>query len=455
MSWENPFGLEEAELAAADELGEPAAAPDIDTVDDVADQRSQHLEHIWKMYDSGFEFSGVLDVLPSIQRRRKLPRVGRNEAAIEQLESMAGVPLDTSQARLEMAIYMEEQRTPPPVPATPLDLPAAMQAAEAAAASAAVQQAAEDAAAAASPTEPLSSSSTGGEVPSKLGGAAPTSPDPELAELQARRRTALSSAWNDLGNMWFARGEMGIAVDCFRKSLFWEPWRSSTLANIFGLLDGSGETRDADIIASYRRAMAGEEAGINHGLHQPGAPEALIAALIEYHDMEASVARRQARASSTRSRISGHLPVGSPTLVGGITRGDAVQIAFVGASGLFLVYWLRIHRRQAPQTVAKAVAAAARSPARTPPKHRKGKRLARRSPTVGSPASVGQSPVKRGSPLAPGRGVATPTHVGGAAKSSQSPLKPVAELKGSEAGSAGGGPGTPAPGSAGETKKHK
>jgi tetratricopeptide (TPR) repeat protein len=69
--------------------------------------------------------------------------------------------------------------------------------------------------------------------------------------VSAVERIELAGAWNDLANIWYARGEWELAVECFRRSLFWNPEQTAALLNLSSMLARLGFERDATIVLAY------------------------------------------------------------------------------------------------------------------------------------------------------------------------------------------------------------
>jgi tetratricopeptide (TPR) repeat protein len=198
------------------------------------------LSSSWRLYEL-FQFRGLFDDLTAIRYRRNLPRSLPNADAMRHIASVAGLQFDVAQARLEVALFKAEHRATPslsldeaqeapesPVP-PPLDgLEELLMAAE--------QEEA-----------PLEHVAT--EAPPKESSLAGIG-DPPLGTHQDTR-IALAGGWNDLANMWYARGEWELAIESFRRSLFWNPEQTATLINLASALVRLGFERDAAVVWDY------------------------------------------------------------------------------------------------------------------------------------------------------------------------------------------------------------
>jgi tetratricopeptide (TPR) repeat protein len=74
-------------------------------------------------------------------------------------------------------------------------------------------------------------------------------------------RIELSGAWNDLANCWYARGEWELAIECFRRALYWNPEQTAALLNLASLLSRLGFERDAAIVMAYYSDVRGGTMG--------------------------------------------------------------------------------------------------------------------------------------------------------------------------------------------------
>jgi hypothetical protein len=62
-------------------------------------------------------------------------------------------------------------------------------------------------------------------------------------------------------NMWYARGEWELCLDCFRRSLFWNHAHTSTLLNLAGVMVKLGFERDARSVMEYYDVIQGGTMG--------------------------------------------------------------------------------------------------------------------------------------------------------------------------------------------------
>eukprot|EP01138_Halocafeteria_seosinensis_P014890 gb/GECG01015200.1/.p1 GENE.gb/GECG01015200.1/~~gb/GECG01015200.1/.p1 ORF type:complete len:229 (+),score=41.30 gb/GECG01015200.1/:1-687(+) len=61
--------------------------------------------------------------------------------------------------------------------------------------------------------------------------------------------------------MWYARGEWDMAIECFRKSLFWNPEQTATLLNLSSVLLELGFEKDAHQVMLYYDGIDGGTMG--------------------------------------------------------------------------------------------------------------------------------------------------------------------------------------------------
>lgn len=241
VQWDNPFA--EA-VAASDDDGS--------------------VRESWRVYDQ-FLFRGLFDDLVAVRFRRFLPRTGSARDIMTSIATMAALPFDVAQARLEIAIYKAEQRAGArwaqqqlvTAPAEPIGagdastLDGSGDEAERAILEA-LNADPGDPDAGLTPVRPSfapgSTSDTGGIS------------EPH-ASVTVGERIGLSGAWNDLGNMWYARGEWEITMECFRRSLYWNPEQTATLINLMSVLVKLGFEHDAAVVWRYYVAIDGGSMG--------------------------------------------------------------------------------------------------------------------------------------------------------------------------------------------------
>jgi len=201
------------------------------------------LRQSWRVYER-FEFVGTFDELTAVRHRRQLPRAAPRFDAMRSIAKMAGMQFDVAQARLEVALLKAETL-------------AGIAGAEA---SSKPDQLAEAFAPDGEHAEfdhDVLNMAMEDEPPDDLtdaAAAAPTAPrgqsHPPLGTSPGTR-VALAGGWNDLANMWYSRGEWEMAVECFRRSLFWNPEQTASLINLASLLVKLGFERDAAVVWDY------------------------------------------------------------------------------------------------------------------------------------------------------------------------------------------------------------
>ena len=174
----------------------------------------------WRLYDT-FDFDGLFDDLTALRHRRSLPRTGMHLESVTQIAAIAGVDFDIAQAQLEVHLFKLEMEA-----------------------------------------------YGDEELPGRGEWLRPElrwSPDTGLSEppqgVTAAERVRLAGAWNDLANMWYARGEWETMFDCWRKSLFWNPEQTSSLLNMASVLVRLGFEDDANIVMNYYDDVGGGSQG--------------------------------------------------------------------------------------------------------------------------------------------------------------------------------------------------
>jgi hypothetical protein len=71
----------------------------------------------------------------------------------------------------------------------------------------------------------------------------------------------MTSSASRCSNMWYARGEWELCLDCFRRSLFWNHGHTSTLLNLAGVMVKLGFERDARSVMEYYDVIQGGTMG--------------------------------------------------------------------------------------------------------------------------------------------------------------------------------------------------
>lgn len=226
------------------------------------------LESSWGLYEK-FRFRGVFDDLTSIRSRRRLPRADASPDAMRAIAAMAGMQFDVAQARLEVALLKAETRSG--TIRTLLDdgahdlgdaerIPEAHAPAVHHEAQAGDDEGAEGEVAmllGLAGEDEEEEETEVEQVHAELaaagggGGSAQRRLSHPPADTRSGERVALAGGWNDLGNMWYARGEWELALECFRRSLFWNPEQTATLINLTSLLVKLGFEGDAAVVWDY------------------------------------------------------------------------------------------------------------------------------------------------------------------------------------------------------------
>ncbi|KAA0156091.1 hypothetical protein FNF31_05997 [Cafeteria roenbergensis] len=247
---------------------------------------AMELRASWRVYER-FSFVGMFDALTAVRHRRQLPRAQPRADAIAAIAAMAGMEFDVAQARLEVALLKAEAMAGVQVaPARRASVGAGDPDREGSASWQSGQPQAqgegewgdaggeslgfdgfggagegegeaedEDLLAMAGEDEPAeaalaglhASSAAASGAAARAHGAVSLPPPGTLPGT----RVALSGGWNDLGNMWYSRGEWEMAMECFRRSLFWNPEQTATLVNTASLLVKLGFERDAAVVWDY------------------------------------------------------------------------------------------------------------------------------------------------------------------------------------------------------------